>query len=439
MSKEVIIGKEYVFSVAEFNKDLSNADKEKVEWAWKKEGGEIQYFEKQGYIDDQGNVSKKISFDKNLAGEKVYVMPFLEEPDPSVSVIIQVLTPVLAKEILLITGTEKESETFGNKLMFMAQTVREVKVNYPDQKYLTVLYYPDDYSSEQIGAFKEAILNFNDKTDIIEIDTRQKMIDYINTKTIDASINDRELPNDDNDIVQIGTLKIFSHGMPSRFTFGLGWPIVPVEINNVDQEFNKTHVPLLQKEAFAADAELYSFACRSGNNSTARSFVGPGYNVEYYPINPRSLITTTKFFETRAEAQRFYDDKNSGLIAKAIRIEEVPTPFEQAKPQESLAQDIANHLDIKVYTYLVRSNYADTWKDNGDEIYKAQYEYYEDEDAHNPLNPKDWVRAYRSSGGWDEVIWNPQGAYGPVKAGYTPDGLPRNLYLFTKDAEPVAQ
>lgn len=438
MSNEVIIGKEYVFSVAEFNKDLSDADKQKVEWAWKKEGGAIQYFEKQGYIDDKGNVSKKISFDKNLAGEKVYIMPFLEEPDPSVSVIVQVLTPVLAKEVLIITGTEKESETFGNKLMFMAQTVREVRVNYSSKKYLTVLYYPDDYSAEQIGAFKEAILSFNDETEIIEIDTRQKMIDYINTKTIDASKNDRELPNNDNDIVQIGTIKIFSHGMPSRLTFGLGWPLVPFEVNNVEQEFNKTHVSLLQKEAFAADAELYSFACRSGNNSSQRSFIGPGYNVVYYPINPRSLVTATKFFETRAEAQRFYDDKNSGLIARAIRIEEVPTPFEQAKPRESLAQDIANHLDIKVYTYLVRSNYGDTWSEGDDQNYRNQYEYYEDEDAHNPLNPVDWYRAYKS-GGWDEVIWNPQGAYGPVKAGDTPKGLPRKLYLFTKNSEPIPQ
>ncbi len=90
MSKIVIVDKEYIFQASSFSTDLTDAEKKKVEWAWKKEEGQIQYFEKQGFIDDNGIVSKNISFDKSLAGETVYVMPFLKEPDPSISIIVEV-------------------------------------------------------------------------------------------------------------------------------------------------------------------------------------------------------------------------------------------------------------------------------------------------------------------------------------------------------------
>ena len=89
--------------------------------------------------------------------------------------------------------------------------------------------------------------------------------------------------------------------------------------------------------------------------------------------------------------------------------------------------------EVKVYAYLRRSNYTPTWLDGGDKSFKSKYITIEDENVSNPINPKDWFRT-----GWDEALWNPDGAFLPPKSGDSPAGLLQaGLFVFEKDKEPV--
>ena len=85
-----------------------------------------------------------------------------------------------------------------------------------------------------------------------------------------------------------------------------------------------------------------------------------------------------------------------------------------------------------MYAFLRRSNYTSTWLDKGDENYKKKYITIEDEEVSNPINPKDWFRK-----GWDDALWNPEGAYLKPTSGNTPGGqLPSTMYKFEKGKKP---
>lgn len=84
------------------------------------------------------------------------------------------------------------------------------------------------------------------------------------------------------------------------------------------------------------------------------------------------------------------------------------------------------------YAYLKRSNYTATWLDGGDKEYTASYITIEDEEVSSPTNPRDWFRE-----GWDEALWNSNGAYLPPTSGTTPSGiLEGGLFVFQKDEIP---
>ena len=104
----------------------------------------------------------------------------------------------------------------------------------------------------------------------------------------------------------------------------------------------------------------------------------------------------------------------------------------QVKPEESLAQKLADHLNAIVYAFLRRSNYTSTWLDGGDQSYTKNYITIEDEDISNPLNPMDWYRKLNRKG-WDQALWNTSGAYMAPTSGKTPGGLlEEGMFIFEK-------
>lgn len=108
------------------------------------------------------------------------------------------------------------------------------------------------------------------------------------------------------------------------------------------------------------------------------------------------------------------------------------------KPEESLAQELSNHLNAKVFAFLRRSNYTSTWLDGGDKAYKSKYITIEDEDVSSPLNPIDWYRSTLGDSKWDEALWNSNGAFLPPSSGNSPGGvLPQGLFVFEKNKKPV--
>jgi hypothetical protein len=134
---------------------------------------------------------------------------------------------------------------------------------------------------------------------------------------------------------------------------------------------------------------IYSYACRTGNSDNRFIAHWSGYE---------------------------YDSESIKLV----------------KPEESLAQKLAEHLNAKVHAFLKRSNYTSTWLDGGDKSYKKEYITIEDEEVSNPLNPRDWFRKR-----WDEALWNSAGAYSAPTSGKTPGGrLEGGMFIFEKGKKP---
>ena len=253
--------------------------------------------------------------------------------------------------------------------MFPAQAVREINENYKNTKKVTVLIFTDGFNSLQLSTIEKDSKKMNSLTNFKKINTVTSLINYINSG--DSVIT--------RDKVKIGTIKIFSHGLPSILDFGLDGK------NENSQRFQISQVAKLKVESFIKNPEIYSYACRTGNSDS-------------------NWMNTS------------YDSKNWSTVVK---------------PEESLAQKLSDHLDAKVYAFIRRSNYTSTWLDKGDENYKRKYITIEDEEVSNPLNPKDWLRT-----GWDDSLWNPDGAYAKPTVGNTPTGLPSEMYKFEKDKAP---
>ncbi|MGV6832776.1 MAG: LysM peptidoglycan-binding domain-containing protein [bacterium] len=280
--------------------------------------------------------------------------------------------PIEKEEVILVVGTEEHSANYGNKMMFPAQAVREIRQNYSNLDYITILIFTDGYNSEELKEVEESSRLHNPNTNFIKINSTVNLISHINNGTKKIT---RLEPNSKNHLVKVKAIKFFTHGLPSILTFGYEGQ------NDLKQRFQIEHVSQLKRTSFIPKANIYSYACRTGNTSWDETF---GNNW-----------------------------KNN------------------VKPENSLAQELANHLDAKVHAYLRRSLYLSTWNDGGDKEFQKNYEQIEDESLNEDLwRPDRWDQ-------WDEALWNDQGAYAPPTVASTPIGdIPKEMYIFEKNKEP---
>lgn len=304
--------------------------------------------------------------------DKAKIFAFYQKADDKVSV------DLIAQqiEVLLIAGTEQHSQTYGNKMMFPAQAVREIRQNYASYKHATIIIFKDGFTEMELSIVKKDARSWNKTLYFKKINSVKELIDYINKG--DATVKRSD--------VKIGTIKIFSHGLPSILDFGLDGA------NSSTQKFSISNVSSLIKDSFISNPTIYSYACRTGNSDNRVVTLNPSYE---------------------------YDAEGIKLV----------------KPKESLAQKLSDHLDAKVYAYLRRSNYNPTWLDGGNAEYKKEYITIEDEEVSSPVNPKDWFRKR-----WDEALWNPKGAFTLPRSGDSPSGLLQGgIFLFEKGKEPSKQ
>jgi hypothetical protein len=259
-------------------------------------------------------------------------------------------------------------------MMFPAQAVREIRQNYKSSKHATIIMFKDGFTEMELTIIKKDARNWNKTLYFKKINSVKELIDYINKG--DATVKRSD--------VKIGTIKIFSHGLPSVLDFGLDGK------NNSIQQFTTNNVSTLSKESFIASPIIYSYACRTGNSDNRLLAYTPSYK---------------------------YDEDSMKLV----------------KPEESLAQKLSKKLNATVYAFLRRSNYTPTWLDGGNTEYKKEYITIDDDEVSNPLNPKDWFRK-----GWDEALWNSKGAFDLPRSGDSPGGiLPNGMYKFEKGKKPI--
>ncbi|WP_312079028.1 hypothetical protein [Chryseobacterium sp.] len=365
-------GKWYTYK-AKFNREPEKDELKILKWA-----SEYNFSGRKNILHDVSNKEMKeivhqVQTPSNAHHLKIFA--FLQTPD------VHAKAEIMQGEILIVVGTEQHSQNYGNKLMFPAQAVREIRQYYKDHKHANIVIFTDQFTDMQLSIIKRDAKNWNSNLYFKKLNTVTELINYINNG--DATV--------DRSKTKVATLKIFAHGLPKVLDFGLDGD------NEEAQRFKNEHVSQLKKESFAVKPEIFSYACRTGNSDD-----------RYVTLNPK--------YEYDAEALKL------------------------VKPEESLAQKLADHLDAKVYAYLRRSNYTSTWNDGGNKDYKAKYMTIEDESVSSPFNPKDWYRSTFGSSRWDESLWNPEGAFLLPTSGSSPGGLLQGgMFIFEKSKTPVKQ
>lgn len=368
-------GKWYTYKVTQFNRTPKKEELQHLKWATEyDDDSKISLLKT---VSDQGEVEIFHMLKKEAGNSKLRVYAFFKTPNRNASVEVK----ILQGEILLIVGTEQHSQSYGNKLMFPAQAVREVKENYVTHKHATIIIFKDAFTEMQLSIIKRDARAWNKTLYFKKINTANELVEYINKG--DATVNRSD--------VKIEMIKIFSHGLPSVLDFGLDGA------NEEAQRFKISHISQLQKESFLRNPTIYSYACRTGNIDDRLVTLDPSYK---------------------------YDEEALKLV----------------KPEESFAQKLSEHLDAKVYAFLRRSNYTSTWNDGGNKEYKAKYMTIEDEEVSRAYNPRDWYRATLGDSRWDEALWHPNGGFLAPTSGNSPGGLLQSgMFIFEKGKKPVKQ
>ena len=371
--KVVKRGLSYTYKATSSRK-LEKGEEKLLKWATKNDDGKIKELggvSSHNVLAKDGKILIGVIINEDCEKAKIYA--YFKKASENISV----LTDVELIEVLLIVGTEQHSQTYGNKLIFPAQAVREIKENYKNTKKVTVLIFTDGFNNLQLSTIEKDSKKMNSITNFKKINSVTSLVNYINNGD---SVNTR-------DKVKIGIIKVFSHGLPSIFDFGLDGS------NETSQRFKISDVIKLKVESFIKKPEIYSYACRTGNSDSR-------------------VIASVNAYEY---------DKNWVSIVK---------------PEESLAQKLSDHINATVYAFLRRSNYTSTWLDSGDESYKSKYVTIEDEEVSSPLNVTDWYRKLRDSK-WDDSLWNSNGGYAKPTTGETPgDLLPSSIFKFEKGEKP---
>jgi hypothetical protein len=179
---------------------------------------------------------------------------------------------------------------------------------------------------------------------------------------------------------------------------------------NQQVRFGKNSLANIKSDAFVKDGRLYSYACRTG---TSVEDLGMGFDNE-----------------------------------------------EDAKPENSLAQAIANHFDIEVYAFLRRTYYGNIIRNRSDSeaISKALKKARKNRDGevidippeHEALPHEGLADSWHGLSGPERegadgyALWGKKGGLGLPSAADSPKGLPKEMQIFKKPKpkpkeEPVAK
>lgn len=269
----------------------------------------------------------------------------------------------------------------GNQYMFINQGLLQLKLfpqttsDYKVQRILVVFQH--GYTSTDIQRINEYTTRLNAR--VIYVKTVSELIKFLNQR-----IEKKRA---------IKKLMVFSHGVVGRISLRYAGDDV------TSGEFTKTSVTQVNKSIFDYDAEVISYACRTGIGKDGESF------------------------KSSAEAQ----------------------------PEKSLAQDMANQWMVTVKAFERRSLYAKTYG-TGTEIKEAQdseaiiKEYDKKEKLYNdgklkdkPQKPPNYdllkertksIKTRDQNAKGDDGPIMPLGAWHLPTSGATPTGLKNGLQVY---------
>ncbi|MFS2157495.1 PAAR domain-containing protein [Pseudomonas sp. Pseusp122] len=198
----------------------------------------------------------------------------------------------LTPELIAVAGSQHDNGS-GNKMMFIAQAVRELAEFRSDKPGLTrtLVVFAPSYNDAMLSAARASADHYD--AAFITVGNAQELIHYLN-----QGKDRKQSP--------IEHLSLFSHGVPQRIAFGYQLAEdqeLSLDVLNYEQ---------LSALAFAGSAQIDSYACRTGMGN----------------VHDLAIEGLFQFF---------------------------------SQTDESLAQLLADHLQIKVRAFIRRSDYKNTW------------------------------------------------------------------------------
>lgn len=382
-------------------------------------------------------------------------------------------------EAIIVTGSEVHKNSAGTKMMFLAQAVRASKIltskpnaqfsklhhlkariygdiqrtdlasSKKDHKHkpaakpvspqkegpteepelkVTILYFTHGYNDEEIKAFTSALEGTNVK--LLPIATAQEIVDYFNEPTYDSDLHKRK----------IKLVHFYSHGLPSKIVFALDLG----GEKETEAVFSFDEVTNINADNFHPEAKIYSYACRTGNTSQLEDF-GPHYRLSYTEPAMTGIggdvMETEKLialeFSTSEEREEF---KQKNQIRSCHESQIIPA---DAHPENSLAQKMADHLNITVHAFISRTVYGGTWDNGNKEDEFTLISDYTIKEAKKTLDEvKRWINdnvLNEKGARLGVAMWHPNGAFKPVEGSNTPKGVNNSLreFLPTKKKEEI--
>ena len=286
---------------------------------------------------------------------------------------------VSAKELCIIVGAENHYNTYGLKMMFFAPAVRDILSGKDQYDAFRILYFPDGYNDQEI----QHVINSLKEIDvtITAVNSISEMLTELNCVS---------------PVCKIQRLNIYAHGYPLQISFNLDGSTEDI------CRFSMEHVEKIDNAIFRPGAELWSYACRTGNA------VPDDYAADW--------VDRIRYFEWDFE----YDE---GFKSDA-----------DAKREQSLAQALANHSNITVHAWLTRTLYERIWNDQGNQQYRNGFV-----EIPHPGADGGWSREMKSLIPFmneedkdDLILWNQQGAKNGITGARSPKGLSNTPFTFVK-------
>lgn len=167
-------------------------------------------------------------------------------------------------------------------------------------------------------------------------------------------------------------------------------------------EFKISDITKIDKNIFYKNAEIWSYACRTGNAVPDEQAI--------------DWIRRIRYFQWDFE----YDE---GFNSD-----------EDAKRENSLAQGLADHTGVKVYAWLTRTLYEGIWDDKGDLAYRNDFIEipHDGADGGWSREMKSLIPFMNEQDKDDLVLWNMNGAKNGVVGAASPKGLSNNVFKFEK-------
>jgi hypothetical protein len=173
----------------------------------------------------------------------------------------------LTPELIAVAGSQHDNSS-GNKMMFIAQAVRELAEfrRHRQELHRTLVVFTPAYSHAMLDKARESAQIYG--ADFVSVTNAQAFIDYLNKG------KDRQQS-------PIEHLSLFSHGVPQQVAFGYQLTEaaqLSLSVENYEQ---------ISADAFSRSALIESYACRTGMANSPELWLEEG--VQIYPQTNESL------------------------------------------------------------------------------------------------------------------------------------------------------